>query len=447
VSAVSPDDIWSQAARVLRDNDRGDLVVAAPRLYPHQWSWDAAFIAIGLARLSVPRALAELRGLLRAQWSTGMIPHIVFSGEPGYFPGPDVWRTDRAAARPAGVETSGICQPPVHAIALARILDVAEADGGDDALRAREFAREALPRLAAWHRWLGTARDPDGTGLVQIHHGWESGMDNSPRWDDAYAAVPVDETAELRRQDLAHVADPSERPSDREYRRYLRLVGQLREVEYDDARAWRVVDFRMGDVFLTAVLAEAAEELARVAEALAQPEAALEQRRLAERSRAAVQATVDPATGLCRDWDARAGRWAQSQSLASFVALLAGAGGDAAGSTAYERQREVMTGPRWAGHPAMRFALPPSLSPEDPGFAPRTYWRGPVWPVMTWLFWWALERGGDADLARQWRARSLEQLSDLSNGEYYHPLTGEWLGSRDQSWTAAVALDWLAVDR
>jgi hypothetical protein len=66
---------------------------------------------------------------------------------------------------------------------------------------------------------------------------------------------------------------------------------------------------------------------------------------------------------------------------------------------------------------------------------------------MTWLFWWALERGGDAELARQWRARSLEQLSDLSNGEYYHPLTGAWLGSRDQSWTAAVALDWLAVDR
>ena len=462
VSAVSPDDIWSQAARVLRENDRGDVVVAAPRLYPHQWSWDAAFIAIGLARLSVPRALAELRSLLRAQWSTGMIPHIVFSGEPGYFPGPDVWRTDRAAARPDGVETSGICQPPVHAIALARILDIAEARGGDDARLARVFAREAVPRLAAWHRWLGTARDPDGTGLVQIHHGWESGMDNSPRWDDAYAAVPVDPGVELRRHDLALVADASERPSDREYQRYLRLVGQLRDVDYDDARAWQVVDFRMGDVFLTAVLAEASDELARVAEALGRAggdvpgdsdpdgevlaETAVEQRALSERSRAAVRATVDPATGLCRDWDAKAGRWAQAQSLASFATLLAGRAARDAGSAAYERQREVVTGPRWAGHPALRFALPPTLSPDDPGFSPRTYWRGPVWPVMTWLFWWALERAGDAELAQQWRSRSLEQLGDLSNGEYYHPLTGAWLGSRDQSWTAAVALDWLAAD-
>jgi glucosylglycerate hydrolase len=29
-------------------------------------------------------------------------------------------------------------------------------------------------------------------------------------------------------------------------------------------------------------------------------------------------------------------------------------------------------------------------------------------------------------------------------GEYYEPFTGEPLGSMDQSWTAAVALEWLA---
>jgi len=28
-------------------------------------------------------------------------------------------------------------------------------------------------------------------------------------------------------------------------------------------------------------------------------------------------------------------------------------------------------------------------------------------------------------------------------GEYYHPVTGAPLGSLNQSWTAAVALDWL----
>jgi hypothetical protein len=39
---------------------------------------------------------------------------------------------------------------------------------------------------------------------------------------------------------------------------------------------------------------------------------------------------------------------------------------------------------------------------------------------------------------------SLAQLSDGCFGEYYEPFTGEALGSDAQSWTAAVALDWLA---
>ena len=131
-SDVANERIAQQATAVLSDNDLGTMVVAAPRLYPHQWSWDAAFVAIGLARISVPRAITELRTLLRAQWATGMIPHIVFADVPEYFPGPEVWGTDAVAAKPRGVRTSGICQPPIHAIAAARILDVGRRAGGSD---------------------------------------------------------------------------------------------------------------------------------------------------------------------------------------------------------------------------------------------------------------------------------------------------------------------------
>ena len=73
----------------------------------------------------------ELRTLLAAQWSTGMIPHIVFSENyAGYFPGVDRWGTASAAARPAGVKSSGICQPPVHAIAVRHIVDRGRENGG-----------------------------------------------------------------------------------------------------------------------------------------------------------------------------------------------------------------------------------------------------------------------------------------------------------------------------
>jgi hypothetical protein len=63
-----------RARGVLKQNDLGTMVMAAPRLYPHQWSWDVAFITIGLAAISVSRAITEMRTLLSAQWDTGMRP-------------------------------------------------------------------------------------------------------------------------------------------------------------------------------------------------------------------------------------------------------------------------------------------------------------------------------------------------------------------------------------
>ena len=52
--------IAARAAYILRDNSTGLITKAAPALYPHQWSWDAAFNAIGLASVDLPRARLEL---------------------------------------------------------------------------------------------------------------------------------------------------------------------------------------------------------------------------------------------------------------------------------------------------------------------------------------------------------------------------------------------------
>ena len=87
-------DLAARAADVLRENDLGGWTKAAPRLYPHQWSWDSAFISVGWAHIDTRRAYQELETLFRAQWSTGMVPHIVFNPAipPGaYFPGPERW--------------------------------------------------------------------------------------------------------------------------------------------------------------------------------------------------------------------------------------------------------------------------------------------------------------------------------------------------------------------
>src|SRR5829696_5294063 len=56
---VRREGLVARAQKVLHRNDMGGWTRAAPELYPHQWSWDSAFIAIGLAHLDTRRAGAR----------------------------------------------------------------------------------------------------------------------------------------------------------------------------------------------------------------------------------------------------------------------------------------------------------------------------------------------------------------------------------------------------
>ena len=214
-----------RATGVLRRNSIKSWTKPAPSLYPHQWSWDSAFIALGLAHIDNQRATTELQTLFESQWATGKLPHIVFNSDApprSYFPDAERWNSSALSKdAPSGSHTSGLCQPPVHAIAVRRIWETSRGKEERHLARARRFLEANYPRLFAWHRYLATARDPEGSGLVTIYHPWESGTDNSPRWDSALENVVVGELPRYERQDRDHVDDPSERPTDAEYDRYL----------------------------------------------------------------------------------------------------------------------------------------------------------------------------------------------------------------------------------
>ena len=79
------------AEEVLAANWTGTSTVPSRRQYPHQWGWDAAYIAIGWSWIDPARAATELESLLGGQWPDGRVPHIVFHPdvpEDAYFPGP-----------------------------------------------------------------------------------------------------------------------------------------------------------------------------------------------------------------------------------------------------------------------------------------------------------------------------------------------------------------------
>ena len=435
------DDLARQAIQVLWGNSRGGWTRPSPRLYPHQWSWDAGFVAMGWAQLQPMRAITELQSLFRGQWSTGMVPHIVFDltvAQGAYEPGPNAWATAHHA--PVGVATSGICQPPIHAIALQRVRDVAA--GRDDATLGEvdDAIIDLYPRLVAWHHWLHTARDPDRTGLVTIVHPWESGLDNSPRWDRALASVdPGDESGELPRPDLTYVADPAQRPTNIEYRRYRYLIDRLIAIDYDQATALATHPFRVADVWFSAILAAADDALAALAPVAGHPEDASLHRAAADHARSALDTCWDAHNSRCLDIDLITRTPIPCDTIAGLAPLVAG--------TSIDRTA-VLVDRLWsasfAGNALLRWPVPPSTALDDSAFDPRAYWRGPQWPPMTWLIWWSLERAGHKRSADKLRSAAIDQLRSIGCTEYVEPLSGEALGSNAQSWTAAVALDWLA---
>ena len=54
---------------------------------------------------------------------------------------------------------------------------------------------------------------------------------------------------------------------------------------------------------------------------------------------------------------------------------------------------------------------------------------------------------GQSDRASKIRWASLDQIAEGGFAEYFEPFTGESLGSPNQSWSAAVVLDWLLADQ
>lgn len=472
-----------RAAHVLEGNWTGTSTVPSRGLYPHQWSWDSAFIAIGFRHLSPLRAQTELETLLDAQWADGRIPHIVFNPSvplDAYFPSPDFWSSStagRAAGAPRTVETSGLVQPPVHALAAWL---VHRSDPGLS--RARGFLSRVYPRLAAWHRYLLHRRDLGGGGLASVVHPWEQGMDNSPTWDGPLSRITPAPARSFRRADLAHGA-PEDRPTDLDYGRYVRLAADYRDGGYGDhpcggfnagagrghsdgeacgyadgAGACGYADgtgatgyaagtgadgypagtgaFAVEDPSFNALLIASEYALARIAQELGATGTARQAR--AERlTRALIDRLWDPAEGMFFCRDVRGGCLVPERSVSGLVPLLLPA---LPADIATELVR-TLRGPHFGLGGVTR--LVPSYDLLGEAFDPHRYWRGPAWFNTGWL----LERGlrvhgerAEADALRE----ALLKTADTSDfAEYVDPYTGEACGASQFGWTAALTLDLL----
>ncbi|MGW6014567.1 amylo-alpha-1,6-glucosidase [Streptomyces sp. NPDC055210] len=430
--------VHARAAQVLNGNWRGTSTVPSRSLYPHQWSWDSAFIAIGLRHLSPLRAQTELETLLDAQWGDGRIPHIVFNPSvplDAYFPSPDFWRSStagRAAGAPGTVQTSGIVQPPVHALAAWL---VHAADPGLS--RSRSFLARMYPRLAAWHRYLLHRRDLGGGGLASVVHPWEQGMDNAPSWDAPLSRVTPAPARSFRRADLDHGA-AEDRPTDLDYGRYVRLAADYRDGEYADGGrpGGGVGEFAVEDPAFNALLIASEHALARIARELGATGTARHAR--AERLTAAlVDRLWDPAEGLFFCRDVRTDERIPERGVSGLVPLILPT---LPRETAAALVR-TLRGPHFGLGDTTR--LVPSYDLTGHAFDPHRYWRGPAWFNTNWLVERGLRLHGELAHAAELRGALLETADTSGFAEYVDPYTGEACGALGFSWTAALTLDLL----
>jgi len=416
--------LLAAAGAVLRANDLGAYTRPSPRLYPHQWNWDSAFVALALAYSDPGRMEREVDTLLRAQWTNGMLPHIHYNpGITGYFPGPEWWPD--VPVRRAGERTSGISQPPVLPTAVYR-------------------AGCALPEAGVRRAWWARLYDPlcemllffrryrtiAGCPLLVMVHPWESGLDNSPRWDFATRSG-VRPRLPYARHDTG-VVSPAERPRTPDYDLYMYLVELIAGHRYDLAGFFPETPFAVYDALFNAIWYRAALDLDRIAADLGRPPA-LPADALAAFREAYHERLWDERSALFLDFDLCAGRPIHVETIAGLGAIFGGLVDSGRAGRMYAAYRDRCRACR---------ALP-SVPPDQSAYEPGRYWRGPVWVNTNWFVVRGLEEAGLTADARALADETLDLIRAHGFCEYFHASSGVGLGGQEFSWTAALAIDLL----
>lgn len=442
---LSPKDkrLFERAKNILKQNRvglsyGGGFTKPSQAMYPFQWNWDAGFIAYGYTHFDPDKAVEELHALFRGQWRNGFLPHIVFHGRANdYFPGPYFWQSrslSGVAAR--GVATSGLTQPPIHALVLWHVYKELT-----DEKSKKRILKEFFPKLFRLHRYLLSQRDPEGWGLVTIYHPWESGFDNSPRWDSPLSRIKVSPgvPGSYHRYDLKIVKDSAYRPTNEDYDKYVTLALLLKRRNYKDELIYSSHPFKVKDKVFSSILYLANLRLKKMAEILKEDTSLIDTWLKRFEESLFTKLWSEEKRYFC-DYDLNQSDQIKVKTVGAVLPLITGL-------LSAEQLKAMADHLDHATHvngKRLAFGLVPSIGIQEKYFQAVTYWRGPIWFNINWLLWKGFIASGLLKQAEYLRQDMIKFVRKNGFYEYYNPLTGEGIGARNFSWTAALTIDLLS---
>ena len=425
-----------KAKEVLNKNWTGSYTVPSIYLYPHQWNWDSAFIAIGYSRYDLDKALLELKSLFEGQWKNGMLPHIVFNEKNlgKYFPEPDFWQANKSRYAPDNKLTSGITQPPVHAWAILKIYENTKYKE-----KVKEFIKWIFPKLLKMHRYFYLERNPNDNGLIYIIHPWESGMDNSPMWDVVLDRIDLTKVKvpPFKRKD-DKIIDPSQRPKDEDYKRYIFLVQLFKNLNYDDEKIYKESPFLVADVLFNSILSASNKALIKLADIIKEDYKEIENWD-DHTERAVRDLLFYREKKIFFPYDFIEKKLIKVETSAGFMPLFGKIASDYQARLIYEYLNSKSF---CQLHQGNCFAVP-NYDTTKKDFSSKNYWRGPVWININYLLYNGLKNYGFEEKAYHLEKTMIELPIRFGFYEYFDSKTGVGYGTKDFSWTASLFIDLL----
>jgi putative isomerase len=325
------------------------------------FDWDTFFAATMASIGDRDLAYADAIETLRSETQQGFVPNYARSG---------------------GWKSSDRSEPPVGSITVLGIYQ---------RFRDRWFLEETFAPLLRWNRWWAANRD------IQGYLTWGSDGSNAP--------ANLDDIARGTRAGTILESGLDNSPM------------------YDDA-AYDAATHRLefADVGLMSMYIADCDALATMADILGEPAAAKEIRERSARYRVKLETLWNSDSGIFLNKDLRTGQFSFRLSPTNFYPLLAKA--------ATPQQAEVMIKNHLLN--AKEFWgewIIPSIARNDPAFKDQDYWRGRIWGPMNYLVYLGLRNYDQPEVSRQFAEKSYDLFLQewKKNGhvhENYNSMTG-----------------------